>query len=209
MEKENQYLERWARKNAMRTTTHVAIAGLEFLVDKDVFSPDPELTHSTLHLINNLPNLNRKNVLDMGTGAGILAIIAAKRGATCVLAVDINPIAVKNAKANVSQYNLNNIISVIESDLFENVDGKFDVIVANFPIWSSAWPMQVESMNVLYKCFFGGIKSHLEKNGKVLFSFASFGDMDGIENGMRLSGLEYKAIKEERLGVEWCVFESV
>lgn len=85
---ETQYLERWEKENSKRSTRYVVVGGLEFFVDKDVFSPDPELTHSTLHLINNLPNLNGKRVLDMGTGTGALAIFAAKGGAKQVVAVD-------------------------------------------------------------------------------------------------------------------------
>lgn len=208
MKKEDQYLERWAKENAIRSTTHVQIAGLEFLVNKNVFSPDPKFTYSTLHLINNLPNCTGKNVLDLGTGAGVVAIVAARRGASRVLAVDIDPTAVENAKINVSKYNLDNIVALTKSDLFENVNGKFDIIVANLPFWKSAWPNQTESMRMLYGRFFGGVKSHLKQNGKVLFAYASFGNMEVVEDGMCLSGLKYKVIKKKKFDVEWYVFES-
>lgn len=206
---EAQYLKRWKRENAKRSTRYVAVGGFELLVDKDVFSPDPELTYSTLYLINNLPDLAGKSVLDIGTGTGVLAIFAAKKGAKHVTAVDNNSVAVRNAKANISKYDLEDTISVIESDIFENVIGKYDVIVANLPIWDSAWCEQGKSVNLLYDRFFGEIKSHMKPGGKVLFSYASFGDMEVILKGMRESGLKFNKTEEERFGVEWYLFESL
>jgi len=207
--KETEYLKRWKRENAERSTCNVTVAGLDLLVDKNVFSPDPELTHSTLHLINNLPNLQGKDVLDVGTGSGVIAIIAAKRGAEKVAAVDMDSTAVENAQKNISQYGLESTISVVNSDLFENVDDKFDVIIASLPIWGPAWRSQVKSIAALYNRFFSEVRAHMKPGGKIIFSYASFGDMEIIEDGMRLSGLKYKTIMEKRFDVEWYVFESV
>ncbi len=69
-------------------------------------------------------------VYDVGTGSGILAVIAAKLGAAQVCAVDIDPVAVRVAKENV-ELNATPQVSVAEGDLLTGVDGKADLIVAN------------------------------------------------------------------------------
>ena len=51
-------------------------------------------------LINNLVNVKNKTVLDVGTGTGIQAINALKKGAKKVIGIDINPYAIETAKEN-------------------------------------------------------------------------------------------------------------
>uniref|UniRef100_A0A7V4CPD6 Ribosomal protein L11 methyltransferase n=1 Tax=Fervidobacterium pennivorans TaxID=93466 RepID=A0A7V4CPD6_FERPE len=69
------------------------------------------------------------DVLDLGCGSGILAILAKKLGARRVLAVDNDPLAVEVAQENATRNNVD--IEVRWSDLFSNVDGKYDKIVSN------------------------------------------------------------------------------
>lgn len=57
------------------------------------------------------------DLIDVGTGSGVLAIAAAKLGARRVLALDLDPVAVKNALENVELNGLNDQINVMESDL--------------------------------------------------------------------------------------------
>ena len=70
-------------------------------------------------------------VIDVGTGSGILAIGAAMLGAKDVLAIDIDPTAVKVAKENVEHNNLQNVIRAVEGNLLESTDGACQVCVAN------------------------------------------------------------------------------
>ncbi len=70
-------------------------------------------------------------VMDVGTGSGILAIGAALLDASYVLAIDIDPVAVKVARENVTQNRLENIIRVMEGDLVKDVQEAFDLCVAN------------------------------------------------------------------------------
>ena len=69
-----------------------------------------------------------ERVLDMGTGSGVNAILAARKGAQ-VLAVDINPQAVEAARANAERNGVSHIVEVRGSDVFSEVHGRFDVIV--------------------------------------------------------------------------------
>ncbi|GAA4138776.1 50S ribosomal protein L11 methyltransferase [Sphingobacterium kyonggiense] len=71
-----------------------------------------------------------KRVLDMGCGTGILAILAAQRGAKDLLAVDYDPICVESVKENKVLNNVPNITEKLGSK--EAIKGlKFDVILAN------------------------------------------------------------------------------
>ena len=72
-----------------------------------------------------------ETVIDVGTGSGILAIGAAMLGAKDVLAIDIDPTAVKVAKENVEHNNLQDVIRAVEGNLLESTDGVCQVCVAN------------------------------------------------------------------------------
>lgn len=69
------------------------------------------------------------DVLDVGCGSGILAILAKKLGANRVLAVDNDPLAIEVANENALRNEAD--IEIRFSDLFLNVDGKYDIIVSN------------------------------------------------------------------------------
>ena len=71
-----------------------------------------------------------KKVLEVGTGNGAIAIECAKSGSS-VLAVDIDKDAVKRLREEAKIKNLK--IETRVSDLFENVDGKYDTIIFNPP----------------------------------------------------------------------------
>jgi ribosomal protein L11 methyltransferase len=72
------------------------------------------------------------NMLDLGTGSGILAIAGAKLGARTVTASDIDPVAVRSARANVAANQVAEIVRVTEADLLQGRTGAvYDLVVAN------------------------------------------------------------------------------
>ena len=71
------------------------------------------------------------NVLDIGTGTGILAIAAAHMGAASVLAIDLDPVAVRVARENVRANGVESVVSVREGDLLGGVSRTCQLIVAN------------------------------------------------------------------------------
>ena len=82
-------------------------------------------------------------VLDVGTGTGVLALAAARGGATQVVAVDSCTRAVFAARVNA--WLRRSPVRVVRSDLFEAVTGEsFDVIVANPPYVCSDEPPRTE-----------------------------------------------------------------
>ncbi len=70
-------------------------------------------------------------MLDVGTGSGILAIAAGKLGARDIVAVDIDPDAVRVAKENVRMNGMSALIDVREGDLLKGLNERFDFAVAN------------------------------------------------------------------------------
>lgn len=89
--------------------------------------------HQTTFLMSqyllDLPELPKK-VLDMGTGTGVLAILAEFKGAEEILAVDIEPWSVENTKENAERNNCSKI-KALEGDIDVTFGNKFGLILAN------------------------------------------------------------------------------
>ena len=105
---------------------------------KDEIIITPKMSFGTGHhettflMINGLYNLdlNDKSILDMGSGTGVLSIVASKNGAKQVVGIDIDEWAFQNSIDNAKLNNTENI-SFLHGDinLIENQD--FDIILAN------------------------------------------------------------------------------
>lgn len=125
--------------------------------------------------------LAKGKVLDIGTGSGILAI-AAKNKCKEIMAVDINPEAVALVQKKG--------IKAIESDLFSEVEGKFDTIIFNPPYLPEDDREDEESKkittggkngNELIERFLKQAKNYLQKEGIILIVFSSLsGDVNQI-----------------------------
>lgn len=72
-----------------------------------------------------------KIVYDIGSGSGILSIVAAKLGAKKVIGVDLDLLCVKVANENIKINDVNNIVEIKHGDLLEVIDDKADIIVSN------------------------------------------------------------------------------
>ena len=72
-----------------------------------------------------------ESVIDVGTGSGILAIGAAMLGAKDVLAIDIDPVAVRTAGENAALNGVQDKLTVLVGDLSDKASGTYDIITAN------------------------------------------------------------------------------
>jgi ribosomal protein L11 methyltransferase len=70
-------------------------------------------------------------LLDVGTGTGVLSIAAAKLGARQVNAVDLDPVAVQSAKLNIKLNKVQEVVSVRQNNLSDNIKGVYSIVVAN------------------------------------------------------------------------------
>lgn len=105
----------------------------EILVELDPGMAFGTGTHETTRLCVRALEKYIKNdsiVFDIGTGSGILSIAAAKLNAKKVVGVDLDPVAVKSAKENVSINGINNA-EILYGNLMDVVKGKANIVVAN------------------------------------------------------------------------------
>ncbi|MBQ3502457.1 MAG: peptide chain release factor N(5)-glutamine methyltransferase [Clostridia bacterium] len=103
--------------------------GEEFVINKHVLSPRFDTELLVEKAIENIKPNDR--VLDLCTGSGCIAISIAKQTQAYVEGCDISKRALKIARTNVKKHNTN--VDLYQSDMFEKVQGKFNVIVSNPP----------------------------------------------------------------------------
>lgn len=108
---------------------------LTFFVNEDVLIPRPDTEILVEEVIKIAKKINAKNILDMCTGSGAIAVSLAKYLDNVeITAVDISPKTLNVAKTNAKNNEVENKITFIESNLFENIaNEKYDIIVSNPP----------------------------------------------------------------------------
>lgn len=72
-----------------------------------------------------------EKIIDVGTGSGVLAIAAAKLGASKIDAYDLDDVAVQSAKTNVELNKVENVVTVGQNNLLNRIEGTYDIIVGN------------------------------------------------------------------------------
>ena len=108
----------------------------KYKVTKDVLSPRMETEELIYKVIEYVKKTNKNNlkILDLCTGSGIIAITIKKeleQVSVDVIASDISEEAIEVAKENAQSHDAT--IKFIKSDIFNNIDNKFDIIVSNPP----------------------------------------------------------------------------
>ncbi|OPX24424.1 MAG: hypothetical protein B1H02_03500 [Candidatus Latescibacteria bacterium 4484_107] len=127
-----------------------------------------------------------KRVLDMGTGTGVLALLAARLGASEVTASDNNPNAVENARLNVRRLGMEDGVRVCgPSDLFSGLQGAvFDVILFNAPwVLGKATTLYDRAIYdegyALIRRFFASVGDHLAVKGRILLQYSNISELKG------------------------------
>lgn len=112
----------------------VEFCGLTFLCDKRALVPRPE-TEQLVQLIADFGfRIADLRVVDVGTGSGVIALsLAAKFAKAQLTAVDVSDDALTLARENAAKLNLSARVQFLKSRLLQNVEGAFDLIVANLP----------------------------------------------------------------------------
>ena len=112
--------------------------GLTFLCDRRAMVPRPE-TEELVELVESKIENRELRIVDVGTGSGVIALtLAVKFPEAEILAVDISDDALALAQENAARVKLTDRVRFLKSNLLENVEGCFDVIVANLPYISIA-----------------------------------------------------------------------
>jgi release factor glutamine methyltransferase len=138
----------------------VEFCGLVFLCDNRAMVPRPETEELVEFLKSEIRN-PKSDILDVGTGSGVIALsLAAKFPEAKIVAVDISEDALALARENAIRLNLSDHVRFLKSDLVENVEGTFDLIVANLP-YIAAQDRRTLSREVLHDpdvALFGGAR---------------------------------------------------
>lgn len=114
-------------------------------------------------------------VFDVGTGSGILSIIAAKLGAKDIQAVDYDDSVLKIVQENLEENHVENVISVAQSDLMQNVHGKANLVIANIVA------------DIIIRLF-DQLDEHLEEDGTLLTSGIIEDRIDDVINAATAHG---------------------
>ena len=142
------------------TWEEYAPQGDEVVIELDPGAAFGTGTHATTSMcIRQLEKLVKPGmtVFDLGTGSGILSIISAKLGAKNIQAVDYDDSVLKIVEENLEQNNVQDIISVAQSDLMQNVHGKAELVIANI------------IADIIIRLF-DQLDEHLEQGGTLLTS---------------------------------------
>lgn len=183
-EKEKKYIENIIKVSEGEPIQYITknqeFMKLDFYVDNSVLIPraDTEiLVEEAINLMNNLKQTNLK-VLDMCTGSGAIAVSIAKYIENVeVYGVDISEKALKIAKRNAEKNKVKKKCKFIESNMFNNVYGEFDIIISN--------PPYIEKSKI----------KNLEEKVKKEPIMALDGGEDGLEFYRKLSEEAYKFLK--------------
>ncbi|MBI2578882.1 MAG: methyltransferase [Candidatus Aenigmarchaeota archaeon] len=173
---------------------------INFLVYEIIVLPQVFLPSTPSELMAKFIQVKKGDrIIDVGTGTGILALIAGLQGGAGY-ATDINPDAVKNAGMNLDKYGISGI-QTAESDLFSNVPKEtFDLIIFNRPFWDSYDDKRMQHTvelgfsdptgKVLPE-FLDQSKERLNTNGKILVSAAEWEDLPQVEKMFQEFGYAY------------------
>jgi len=184
---------RGGRVDAPRTFDYL---GLTLVVPPDVqpINPMSDLLGSAV-LAEAGPG---DRVLDMGTGSGVNAILAASRGAD-VVAVDINPHAVEAARANAERNGVADRVDVRLGDVFSTVDGRFDLVVFDPPFrWFAPRDLREAAITdenyATLTAFFRQVRGYLTDRGRLLVFFGTSGDLGYLRGLADEAGFHTEAV---------------
>lgn len=155
-------------------------------------------------------NLVGKKCLDMGCGSGVESEAFLSCKAKSVLAVDINPCAIKATKKRIKTLFVGHILKSFKSkksNLFSNIKEKFDVIAFN--------PPYVPSEKIKWKDLDGGkdgreiidifipqARKHLNKKGVLLLLITSLNKPTSVKKLLKKNGFSVKVVGRKKLFFE-------
>lgn len=197
----------------------VPFYNIELKTDSRALIPRDEtaiLVEKALEIIN---KNNYKTLLDIGTGSGAIAVTIKKNAPDIIVtASDISENALSLAKENAENNDVD--VTLIKSDLFENIDGKFDVILSNPPyiptkdIEKLEKELSFEPQNALdggadgldfYRDIILEAKEHLNKKGLLMFEIG-FDQGDAVKTLLSKNGFTESFILKDFSGLDRIVY---
>lgn len=176
------------KEKLRKIPTFYTIQGVEIKVNPGVFPP---ATDSRLLAVN-IQVSPAIRTLDLTAGSGIFSVIAGLQGATGI-AVDVNPVAVKNAEENFLRYAVK--MEAVQSDLFEKVPNQqFDQIFVNGPFFEGDINDPLD-----YACYgarifldrlLSGARTYLKPSGRIQIVLSEWSDLEFFEKTVKKNGFK-------------------
>ena len=142
------------------------------------------------------------SVLDLGTGSGVGAVFAARCGAA-VVAVDINPEAVRCARINALLNRVDERVEVRTGDLFEPVAGlRFDLVLFNPPYYRGVPRDNLDRAwrgEDVFERFAAGLGRVLAPDGYALLTLSTDGDCDELLAELEAAGFSREIVERTDL----------
>lgn len=147
----------------------------------------------------------RSHALDMGTGCGICAVFAAGRGYR-VTGVDINPDAVRCARANVLLNNMETEVEIRHGDLFAPVKGeRFELILFNPPFFRGIPGSNLEMAwrsSDIFERFAAGLDDALTSDGQALVLLSTDGEPSRMMSALHANNMDVGIFDQRHFGNE-------
>jgi release factor glutamine methyltransferase len=188
------------------STKRVYFGNYFFDVWENVYEP----AEDSFLFAENLKVHEAETVLDVGTGCGILGIIAAEK-ADAVVAVDVNPYAVRCARENARLNKVQNRIYYVQGDLFTPLSEsfKFDVILFNSPYlpvdddetasWiGRTWAGGASGRQVIDR-FIAEAPNHLKQTGRAFLMQSTLADVDETVRRFACYRMNARVVAEQAL----------
>lgn len=187
------------------------LLGSEWDLVDGVFAPS--FTPVTELFTSWLPYPVGGSFLEVGSGAGVTAVVAAQTGCEAVTALDITESAVENTRRNTVRHAVADRVRVLRSDLFDALGAgeRFDMV-----FWNSNFvEMGADFVNDtdLHHAFFDpryrthrrylrDAPRHLTRQGRLLLGFADLGNWPRLRELCVAEGLEIEVLRAERRQLE-------
>ena len=190
----------------LRYNSFVRHDGFKVKVLSGVFHPG--LFFSTYYLydfINKL-ELNNKSLLELGSGSGLLSMLAQRKGAI-VTAIDKDPKAVETTSMNFStNFTTTQNVHIFVSDLFEKIPPqKFDVVIINPPYFFKA----VENNQQLawycgengeyFKALFKNLNDYVHKQSEVYMVLADNCEIERIKSLAKENDICFILVNQKKI----------
>jgi len=163
--------------------------GLDWLLDDAVFAPIS--CESTRLFTEWLPFPVGGSFLEVGCGAGVTSVMAARAGCVRVVAVDVSADAFANTVRNVALHDLSDRVEVLLGDLFEPVGAEhFDVVYwnSNFIDTPDGFVAETGIEQAIFdpgyrthRRFLAGLRARLAPGGRAFLGFSTLGSHDLLD----------------------------